>query len=143
LMMNRTAKKIVQRFRLRSTIEPPPSGPVPLPTPKAPDRPESLPECVSTRNTTITEMITCRTERTGSIRSAYRFDLRAAACRASCERLQRRQERVQAQRKSPDGRLLSRVLSFLSLGRLSVREPAVGLSAACNGLWTRLRILYA
>ena len=60
---NRIAKKIVQRLRLRSTIEPPPSGPVPLPTPKAPDRPESLPECISTRKITITAIATWRTER--------------------------------------------------------------------------------
>src|ERR1700733_8576080 len=75
--MNRIAKKIVQRLRLRSTIEPPPSGPVPLPTPNAPDRPESLPECISTRNTTITEMITCSTERMVSTDAAYRVGLRA------------------------------------------------------------------
>src|SRR5271165_4542159 len=58
LRKNRTAKTTVQRFRLRSTIEPPPSGPVPLPTPKAPDRPESLPECMRTRATTMTARIT-------------------------------------------------------------------------------------
>jgi hypothetical protein len=39
-----SAKKIVQRFRLRSTSEPPPNGPAPVPTPKAPDSPASLPE---------------------------------------------------------------------------------------------------
>src|SRR6185312_15834995 len=49
---------MVQRLRLRSTIEPPPRGPVPLPTPKAPESPESLPECINTRNTTITARIT-------------------------------------------------------------------------------------
>src|SRR5205807_4706705 len=82
---NRTAKKIVQRLRLRSTIDPPPSGPVPLPTPKAPDRPESLPECISTRKMTITAMATSRTERTVSTRrrlargEAHGHGTRAAA----------------------------------------------------------------
>ena len=57
-MKNRTAKKIVQRFRLRSTIEPPPSGPAPLPTPKAPDSPASFPECMSTRKMTMTAITT-------------------------------------------------------------------------------------
>src|SRR6516165_3427899 len=69
---NRIAKKIVQRLRFRSTIDPPPSGPVPLPTPKAPDRPESLPECISTRKTTMTDITTCRTEKKNSTREAYR-----------------------------------------------------------------------
>ena len=64
--VNRIAKKTVQRLRLRSTIEPPPSGPVPLPTPNAPDRPESLPECISTRKMRTTAMMTCRTERIAS-----------------------------------------------------------------------------
>ena len=41
---NTTAKTIVQRVRLRSTSEPPPIGPWPVPTPNAPDRPVSLPE---------------------------------------------------------------------------------------------------
>jgi len=69
---NRIAKKIVQRFKFRSTIEPPPSGPVPLPTPNAPERPASLPECISTRKITITEMSTCRTENIVSTALAYR-----------------------------------------------------------------------
>ena len=63
LMKNSTAKKIVQRLRLRSTSEPPPSGPVPLPTPKAPERPESLPECIRIRSTVTTAIATSRTER--------------------------------------------------------------------------------
>ena len=67
LITNRIAKKIVQRLRLRSTIEPPPSGPVPLPTPKAPERPESLPECSSTRKITISERATWRIEKSVSI----------------------------------------------------------------------------
>src|SRR5262245_38017403 len=69
---NRIAKKIVQRLRFRSTIEPPPSGPVPLPTTKAPDIPESLPECISTRKTKTTDITTCRTDRIASTPQAYR-----------------------------------------------------------------------
>ena len=40
---NRIAKKTVQRLRLRSTSEPPPSGPWPVPTPNAPESPASFP----------------------------------------------------------------------------------------------------
>ena len=43
----RSRTPIVQRFRLRSTSEPPPNGPAPVPTPKAPESPASLPECMS------------------------------------------------------------------------------------------------
>jgi hypothetical protein len=67
---NAIAKPIVQRFRLRSTSEPPPSGPWPVPTPKAPERPASFPECMSTRKIRTIEMKTCTTEKmssTGSI----------------------------------------------------------------------------
>ena len=42
LTTNSTANPTVHRFRLRSTSEPPPSGPAPVPTPKAPDRPGVL-----------------------------------------------------------------------------------------------------
>ena len=59
----RTAKKTVQRFRLRSTSEPPPNGPEPVPTPNAPDRPASFPECRSTRKMTTTDRTTWTTER--------------------------------------------------------------------------------
>jgi hypothetical protein len=58
LITNRTAKKTVQRFRLRSTSEPPPIGPLPVPTPNAPDRPASLPECMRIRKTRPTQMMT-------------------------------------------------------------------------------------
>src|ERR1700757_3797718 len=75
LIRKRTAKKIVQRLRLRSTIEPPPRGPVPLPTPNAPERPESFPECSSTRKMTITAMTTCEIEKSVSTRSGYRVAL--------------------------------------------------------------------
>jgi uncharacterized membrane protein len=54
------ANPIVHRFRLRSTREPPPSGPAPVPTPNAPDSPESLPECIRIRNTSTTAINTCR-----------------------------------------------------------------------------------
>src|SRR5919107_165032 len=49
-----SANATVQRFRLRSTSEPPPNGPAPVPTPKAPESPASLPECsrISTIRTT-------------------------------------------------------------------------------------------
>src|SRR5438105_681588 len=50
LITNATANPIVQRFRLRSTSEPPPNGPAPVPTPNAPDSPDSLPECITIRN---------------------------------------------------------------------------------------------
>ena len=63
LTPNAIAKPIVQRSRLRSTSEPPPNGPAPVPTPKAPERPESFPECRSTRKISITEMKTWTTER--------------------------------------------------------------------------------
>src|SRR5947209_13744112 len=52
---NRIANTIVQRSRLRSTSEPPPNGPAPVPTPKAPESPESRPECSSTSRISTTE----------------------------------------------------------------------------------------
>jgi len=55
---------------LRSTIEPPPSGPWPLPTPNAPESPESFPECISTRKTTTTARITWMIESMVSTREA-------------------------------------------------------------------------
>ena len=55
---NRTANRTVQRLRLRSTIDPPPRGPAPVPTPKAPERPASLPECIRISSTSTTEMAT-------------------------------------------------------------------------------------
>ena len=67
LTANAIAKPTVQRFRLRSTSEPPPSGPWPVPTPKAPERPASLPECMSTRKIRTTEMATWMTEKSSSI----------------------------------------------------------------------------
>src|SRR4051794_20867661 len=57
----RIPKKIVQRVRFRSTSEPPPKELPPPPMPNAPERPESLPECRSTRKIRITEMITSTT----------------------------------------------------------------------------------
>ena len=45
LIVNTIAMPTVQRFRLRSTSEPLPSELPPAPTPNAPDRPVSLPEC--------------------------------------------------------------------------------------------------
>src|ERR1700689_2223919 len=81
---NRTAKKIVQRLRFRSTSEPPPSGPVPLPTPNAPDKPESLPECISTKKIRTTAKMTCSTERTASTRQEYRVAL--AGCSQAPEK---------------------------------------------------------
>src|SRR4051812_9469373 len=44
-----SANATVQRFRLRSTSEPPPSGPLPPPTPNAPESPASFPECMRIR----------------------------------------------------------------------------------------------
>ena len=64
---NTIAKPIVQRLRLRSTSEPPPRGPEPVPTPNAPDSPESLPECMSIRKISTIETNTCRTERINSM----------------------------------------------------------------------------
>ena len=43
LTTNATANPTVHRFRLRSTSEPPPNGPAPVPTPKAPESPASVP----------------------------------------------------------------------------------------------------
>ena len=60
LAANAAANAIVHRFRLRSTSEPPPSGPAPVPTPKAPDSPESLPECIRIRKTRTTHINTWR-----------------------------------------------------------------------------------
>src|SRR5437763_9230118 len=57
------ANPTVQRFRLRSTSEPPPNGPAPVPTPKAPDSPASLPECIRIRKIRTTQMNTCRMPR--------------------------------------------------------------------------------
>src|SRR3954447_26980428 len=68
LMMNSAANPTVQRFRLRSTSEPPPNGPAPGPTPKAPDSPASFPECMRIRKTTPTARNTWKTERTVYIR---------------------------------------------------------------------------
>src|SRR3954451_22647284 len=58
---NTTAKKIVQRSRLRSISEPPDEPPA-VPTPNAPDIPASFPECRRIRKIRITETKTCRTE---------------------------------------------------------------------------------
>ncbi len=55
---NSSANPIVQRFRLRSTSEPPPKGPAPVPTPKAPESPESLPECMRMSTIRTTARIT-------------------------------------------------------------------------------------
>ena len=63
-----SANKTVQRFRLRSTSEPPPNGPAPVPTPKAPDSPASLPEC--SRISTMSEP-----DRRGSTLEAVRGSL--------------------------------------------------------------------
>jgi len=63
-----TAKKTVQRLRFRSTSEPPPNGPPPVPAPKAPDSPESFPECMRMRRMRTTEMITWRPARTEYMR---------------------------------------------------------------------------
>src|SRR6476646_5797936 len=57
------ATKTVARVRLRSTIEPPPSELPPPPTPKAPERPASFPECSRIRKIRTTEKSTCRTLR--------------------------------------------------------------------------------
>src|SRR4051812_2656339 len=54
----RSAKKTVQRFRLRSTSDPLPSW-LPPPTPKAPDRPASLPECMRINAIRMIEKKTC------------------------------------------------------------------------------------
>ena len=64
---NSSANATVQRFRLRSTSEPPPSGPEPPPTPKAPERPASLPECSSTRTMRVTDRMIWRPLRIASI----------------------------------------------------------------------------
>src|SRR3954452_3615809 len=62
-----SANTIVQRSRLRSTSEPPPNGPAPVPTPNAPERPESFPECMSTRKMSRTDRKTWTTLRISSI----------------------------------------------------------------------------
>ena len=48
---------------MRSTSEPPPSGPMPVPTPNAPDRPESLPECIRINSTRTMLIRTCVAEK--------------------------------------------------------------------------------
>ena len=53
-----SANATVQRLRLRSTSEPPPNGPAPVPTPNAPESPESLPECSRMSTIRITQRIT-------------------------------------------------------------------------------------
>ena len=50
-----SANATVQRFRLRSTSDPPPNGPAPVPTPKAPESPVSLPECSRIRTIRTTQ----------------------------------------------------------------------------------------
>jgi hypothetical protein len=67
LTANAIAKATVHRLRLRSTSDPPPSGPCPVPTPKAPDSPESFPECMSTRKIRTMQMNTWTTESSSSI----------------------------------------------------------------------------
>src|SRR5204862_49227 len=57
------ANATVQRLRLRSTSEPPPSGPLPVPTPNAPDRPASFPECMRMRKIRTIAMTTWATAR--------------------------------------------------------------------------------
>ncbi len=61
---NAIANPTVHRFRLRSTSDPPPNGPAPVPTPNAPDSPASLPECIRIRNTSTTHRKTWTTPRT-------------------------------------------------------------------------------
>jgi hypothetical protein len=56
--MNISANAIVQRLRLRSTSDPLPSA-LPPPTPKAPERPASLPECMRIRAIRTIEKKTC------------------------------------------------------------------------------------
>src|ERR1700704_3760946 len=73
LSANRTANTTVQRLRLRSTSEPPPNGPAPVPTPNAPDSPASFPECISTRKISTTEMSTWSTDRNGTIGGDLRW----------------------------------------------------------------------
>jgi hypothetical protein len=46
---------------------------VPLPTPNAPESPESLPECISTKKMRTTAKNTCSTEKIVSTRPEYRF----------------------------------------------------------------------
>src|SRR5947208_3165602 len=71
LITNTTAKPTVQRLRLRSTSEPPPNGPAPVPTPNAPDSPASLPECIRIRKTRTTQRKTWTTPRTVLIASGF------------------------------------------------------------------------
>jgi hypothetical protein len=61
--VNAIATTTVQMFRLRSTSDPPPRGPAPLPTPKAPESPASFPECMSTRKIRTIESATWTTAR--------------------------------------------------------------------------------
>src|SRR5438093_10879650 len=63
---NRSANTIVQRSRLRSTSEPPPNGPAPVPTPNAPESPASLPECSRTSRIRMIETKTWNALRTAS-----------------------------------------------------------------------------
>src|SRR3954471_12294362 len=58
LPTNSNANSTVQRFKLRSTSEPLPSA-LPPPTPKAPDRPASLPECMRINAIRMIEKKTC------------------------------------------------------------------------------------
>src|SRR5215210_6304729 len=67
---------IVQRVRLRSTSAPPPKRPAPVPTPKAPDRPASLPECSSTRTISTTDRKIWRMLRTSSTQAERSSALR-------------------------------------------------------------------
>jgi drug/metabolite transporter (DMT)-like permease len=67
---NTIPNPIVQRLRLRSTSEPPPKGPLPVPTPKAPDSPASLPECIRIKKIRMTHTNTCRALSTGTMSEA-------------------------------------------------------------------------
>jgi hypothetical protein len=63
-----SAKPIVQRFRFRSTSEPPPNGPPPAPPiPNAPESPASFPEWSRIKKIRITDRKTWTTLKTVSI----------------------------------------------------------------------------
>ena len=76
-ILDQSAQQIVETAERTGAVV---AGPVPLPTPKAPDSPESLPECISTSRITTTARMTWMTE------SIVSTGLRVAECRAGKER---------------------------------------------------------
>src|SRR4051812_34238347 len=132
LITKAIAKPTVQRLRLRSTSEPPPSGPCPVPTPKAPDSPASFPECMRIRKIRTMQIATWMTERMSSIA----VDGTGLSVARSAERVQAAQ---QLHRLGPQ---LAIERAPVGLGQLAGAVVELGVAdLAVLGLLGRLEVL--